>query len=132
MKNKLYTILFLAIIFTDCKSIQTVDSTNGTLENSIDVSYDNHIKNIITTNCISCHSGNYPSAGMSLNNYEKLVNAIKNRELIARINSYSNPMPTSGLMDKSERDLIKSWAKNNFIKKSKIHHLSLYSSFSPF
>ncbi|MGH1338443.1 MAG: hypothetical protein ACRBFS_20175 [Aureispira sp.] len=95
-----------------CKSLYTsTEESNVDLEN---VSYNNAVKNIIANNCIACHSSKRPSAGLNLERYENLVDAVKNKGLLKRINNASNPMPTSGLMSKNERLIIQKWVNNNF------------------
>jgi len=64
---------------------------------------------IIQQYCLGCHSGASPSAGLSLQDYNKIKNAVTNKNLFGRITSTSNPMPPSGLMPECRIKKIKKW-----------------------
>jgi len=74
------------------------------------ITYEANIKSIITNNCFPCH-GNPATDGapFSLTNYKEVVNAVNTRFLRAAINDSDNPMPKTGLMSQSNRDLIGKW-----------------------
>ncbi|MCX2679312.1 hypothetical protein OOZ15_05095 [Galbibacter sp. EGI 63066] len=78
--------------------------------NGEEVTYSGDVKAIIDNNCIQCHA-NPPQndAPMSLVTYNNVVDAVNNRGLNTRINSSSNPMPPTGLMSQSNRDIIDAW-----------------------
>lgn len=78
------------------------------------INYDTHIKPIVTTNCISCHSGATPAANLDLTTYDNVKKSTQNGALIQRINDATNPMPQSGLMSTAERSLFDEWVKNNY------------------
>ena len=83
------------------------------------ITYEAHIRDIITGNCIACHD-NPPSSGapMSLNGYEFVKNAVQTRGLLDRINSTTNPMPPkNGPLTKEERDLIQKWVDDGLLEK---------------
>jgi len=80
------------------------------------ITYETHISPIISSRCISCHSGNNPQAGLLLENYNQVRNASEIGTLIQRINDAANPMPTSGLMSVSTRVLFDEWVNNGFIE----------------
>jgi len=79
------------------------------------VTYNGNIKSI-TSNCTTCHS-NPPTnnAPMSLTTYDDVKNAVENRGLISRINSSTNPMPPTGLISQSSRDLVQAWVNQGFL-----------------
>lgn len=86
-------------------SCDECDTTNLT--------YANGIKAIFDQNCITCHGGSNPSAGLSLTTYQDVKNAlIDPLDLIVRINGgdNSNPvMPQGGRMTQCNIDKIQSW-----------------------
>ncbi|NTW34075.1 MAG: hypothetical protein HGB12_15905 [Bacteroidetes bacterium] len=63
----------------------------------------------IQNNCAGCHSGSNPSAGLMLDNYTNIVNAVNNKNLYGLINSTTNPMPPYGLMSACKIRQIKKW-----------------------
>ena len=80
------------------------------------INYQTHILPIISTRCISCHSGSNPNGNLRLENYDQVRNASENGTLIQRINDAANPMPTSGLMSASTRALFDEWVSGGFIE----------------
>ncbi|WP_281613402.1 hypothetical protein [Flammeovirga sp. SubArs3] len=102
----------LFIIIAACKSVET--SSIDPDISIADISYNGTIKQIINSNCIVCHSGKRPSGNLYLTNYENVVNAVKTRDLVKRINNEADPMPTTGLIEKEERLAIQHWAENGF------------------
>ncbi|MCF8272713.1 MAG: hypothetical protein K9I95_02675 [Flavobacteriaceae bacterium] len=81
------------------------------------VTYNGTIKNIINNNCNSCHgSPTSNSAPMSLTTYSQVKSAVETRGLISRINNTANPMPQSGLMSQTNRNLIQQWVDQGFLE----------------
>lgn len=118
MKKVFFILALFSISYWGCTTSQSVTSGQS-IDNITDVSYNRHIKSIIVNNCITCHSGKFPSADMALDSYEKLVDAVKKRGVLKRINDHRKPMPTTGLMAKKDRMLIKKWVENSFALDSK-------------
>ncbi|MBC2839448.1 hypothetical protein [Robiginitalea sp. SC105] len=79
------------------------------------VSYQADIAPIISSNCTTCH-GDPPTqnAPMSLLTLEQVRSAVENRGLLGRINSTSDPMPPTGRLPQSTRDLIEEWVNQGF------------------
>lgn len=88
--------------------------TNTTLQKLV---YDPGIKKIMTDNCITCHGGPAPSAGLNLENYTSVKTATETGKLIDRINDQTNPMPQRGLMPLSVRKQIEAWKTDGFKEK---------------
>lgn len=106
------TFLFLSsLLYIACKPI---DSHYSKTTNLNDVAYNNTIKNIVRNNCTTCHSGRKPAGGLNLKPYENVVDAIKNKDLLKRINNFSDPMPPDQMLPKNERLAMQKWAENNF------------------
>lgn len=119
-KKLIYT-LSISVFLVNCSSNSTDDVTDPdpTTDPIVTTAtYDANIKSIMNSNCTGCH-GSTPTNGapMSLTTYSQVKNAVENRGLIARINSTSNPMPTSGLMSKKNRDLIQKWKDDGLLEK---------------
>lgn len=113
MTNKIITwsgILFLLTIASCTKKDvpQTPASTK--------ITYDGHVKKIMNGYCYTCHSGSSASAGLRLETYDQVRNAITNKGLLDRINNDNAPMPPSGLMPIEDREEISQWSKLNFPK----------------
>ncbi|NER10972.1 hypothetical protein SAMN06265375_10245 [Muriicola jejuensis] len=91
------------------------DEPNNQNPDPTALTYQNDIRPIIQSNCVSCH-GNPPTnnAPMSLTSLTLVRNAIETRGLISRINSTTNPMPPDGLMAQNARTLIAEWANQGF------------------
>ena len=81
------------------------------------ISYENDIATIIVENCISCHSGESPSASLDLSDLEALTaNALNsgNRGLLNRIERSEGQvgaMPTSYRLTQCQIDQINAWVE---------------------
>lgn len=118
-KGILISLLLFCIIYVKSQSIPLM--TEEIIQINYDsstVDYTNQIAPIIANNCLTCHSGTFPSADMDLDSYDAVVTAVKSYDLLKRINNPKDPMPTSGLISKSKRLLIEEWANNGFLKQS--------------
>lgn len=81
------------------------------------ITYNGNIKSIMSSFCTSCHgSPTTNGAPMSLTTYSQVKSAVENRGLVNRINSTTNPMPQSGLMSQSNRDLIQQWIDDGLLE----------------
>lgn len=109
--KKLAFILFLSLIMTSCSEsvIEEVIITEP-------VNYTSDVAPIISNNCLPCHAGSSPSAGLNLETYTNVRNATQNGNLLARINSASNPMPQSGQMAPALIATIEQWATDGYVE----------------
>ncbi len=124
MKKKLLTaVLLIGLLFSGCsKSGEPEAPGNGNPPpneqpnpNQMTVNYEDDIKGIIQSNCLSCHqSPPINLAPMALTTYEEVMNAVENRGLLSRINSTTNPMPAAGRMPAATRQLIEDWVDQGF------------------
>ncbi|RSK39701.1 hypothetical protein [Mangrovimonas spongiae] len=101
-------------------TISALSCTNTSEDDLIDqipiedvVTYTNHVKPIIDTNCLTCHS-NPPTNGtsLSLTTYSQVKSAVENNNLIGRISSQdpSFLMPFGGQrLPQNLIDLIIQW-----------------------
>lgn len=62
---------------------------------------------VFKKNCTSCHSGATPPKGLDLTNYD-MAKAAANT-ILMRINNSAMPMPPSGLVPQTERDVVSRW-----------------------
>lgn len=76
------------LLVLSCTSVSEEDLVEEIVLPDETVTYVSHVKSIIDTNCISCHT-NPPENGapMPLLTYEHVREAVENRDLIARISS---------------------------------------------
>lgn len=117
LSQTIYVSIFIGIISSCTKAYIPEDvepiTTNSTSDT---ITYQSHIKNIISNNCLSCHSGSSPQGNLLLENYNQVRSTSENGTLIQRINDVSNPMPTSGLMPASTRALFDEWVQNGYLE----------------
>lgn len=107
----------MALFLQNCANVSEDDLIDDTPLPEL-VTYENTVKAIINTNCISCHS-NPPVNGapMSLTTFEDVKNAIENRGLIERISSEDLDfvMPFGGpRLPQNLIDAIIEWQDNEF------------------
>jgi len=66
--------------------------------------------NVFRMRCFSCHSGDRASGSLDLTNYPASFG--KATAIQGRVNNSGSPMPPSGLLPATERDLINRWVSN--------------------
>ncbi len=80
--------------------------------------YTEHVKTIIDTHCISCHS-NPPTqnAPMSLETFQEVVSAVNARSLFSRVTTDNafNIMPVSGKLPQATIDIIEDWIADGLL-----------------
>ncbi|MBK7029243.1 MAG: hypothetical protein IPH45_08500 [Bacteroidales bacterium] len=111
--NKLLVIsLFsLTLFFGGCYYDNEEALYPGTTCDTTSPTYQLTISPIISANCLSCHAGNAPSAGLTLSTYEQVKSAVQNKNLqnhIMQQNGFSI-MPPSGQMNNCKIDQLNSW-----------------------
>ena len=80
-----------------------------------EVTYEADIEPITGTICVMCHMDPpINGAPMPLTTYEQVRNAVETRGLLNRINSSTNPMPPSGLLEENLRERFQAWADQDF------------------
>jgi len=113
MKNNFKIIsLPLIVLFIYSCSYNSEDDLIIANEEIPVVTYTENIKNIIDNNCVSCHGGLSPVAGLSLTNFNEVRLSVLNNGLINRIMLPSgNPklMPVTGRMPQQTIDLVIKW-----------------------
>jgi len=119
---RILCILSLLLTFSNCSS----DDNDSDSETNIDPNpipdqistYTMHVKTIIDTHCISCHS-NPPTQGapMSLETFQEIVSAVNTRDLFDRVatNNAFRVMPTSGRLPQGTIDIIEDWIADGLL-----------------
>ena len=103
--------IFLVFSFSSC-STATIEKVIITES----VTYDADVSIIISNNCLPCHAGTFASAGLNLEGYANVRSATENGNLLARINSVSNPMPQNGQMAPVLITTLEQWAIDGYIE----------------
>ncbi|MGB1041982.1 MAG: hypothetical protein ACPGU6_01180 [Tenacibaculum sp.] len=116
-------IISLGLFLASCSSsseqeIVMPDGGNTGGGTSTKTTYDKDVKTIINNSCATsaCHDATNPTAGLPLTNFSQVKNAAENGNLIARMNSSSNPMPASGRLSSSTRAIIDKWKEDGFLE----------------
>lgn len=73
------------------------------------VTYRSDIETIMTNNCITCHAGPAPNAGLDLSNYQNTRLSFGQGNSVARMNNVTNPMPPSGRLSPQVLQIIDKW-----------------------
>lgn len=101
----------------------TICNTNngkgGTLPDSVSISYNSHIKPMLETYCVGCHTSGSASGGVSLDSYANVIAYVTSGSLygsIAHLNGYS-AMPVGSKLSDCQIQAVKQWidqgASNN-------------------
>jgi len=110
------TTLFLGVI---CLIFYFSSCSTATIEKVIitePVTYDMDVSIIISNNCLPCHAGAFAAGSLNLEDYTNVRTATENGNLLARINSVSNPMPQNGQMAPILIATIEQWAIDGYIE----------------
>lgn len=108
-----FLILFLTGFMISCSNNSEDDLTD--IPDTDAVTYTANIKTLIDDNCVGCHGNPLANgAPFPMTNYDELVEAAKNKNIIGRMSSTSNPMPPSGTLPSSTVDLVKKWIEDGF------------------
>jgi hypothetical protein len=107
----LFLFVFITYSFSSC-STATIDEVIITET----ITFDADVSVIISNNCLPCHAGTFPSAGLNLEGYSNVRSATENGNVLARINNVSSPMPQSGQMSATLIATIEQWAIDGYIE----------------
>jgi len=110
--NLIITAFALSCLLFGCSTatIEEVEEIDGL------VTYTTDVRPIISNNCLPCHAGSTPSAGLNLETFVNVRNATQNGNVLVRINSSSNPMPQGGQMAPALIATIEQWAADGYLE----------------
>jgi cytochrome c5 len=86
----------------------------GTSCDTASPTYSQTISPIISSNCLGCHSGSAPSAGLLLDTYANLKAAVQSKNLqdhLVQQNGFSL-MPPAGMLSNCKIDQVNAWVQN--------------------
>ena len=113
-KHKLLIYSITLITMTSCTKAVIDETPPSTITETI--FYTPHVEQIMTNNCISCHSGPAAKAGLDLTTYENVRFYAEQSNLIQRMNSANNPMPPSGLLSAEIRQMMDKWVEGGYLR----------------
>lgn len=112
--KKIFFVLVFAVLLISCSSNSGDDLTDRPPVQD-EVTYQGTVKAIIDNRCNSCHgSPTTNGAPFSLTTFQEVSARID--PIINSINNISNPMPPSGLMAITTRDLIQKWKDDGLLE----------------
>lgn len=99
MKKKIILLATISFGFlytqTGCYNDKAENILGPNVCDTINVSYSQHIAPYVNSQCVNCHSGSAPSAGIDLSNYTLVKASVNNGTFGGSINHQSgfSPMP---------------------------------------
>ncbi|WNJ20460.1 hypothetical protein [Pontibacter sp. G13] len=97
-------------------AISCTENTEPENTPTVEITYTADVKPIMDLYCTGCHSGTEPSGDVDLSTYANLKDATQNGAVIQRMNDGQAPMPPTGLLEVSQRDLIAEWADGGYLE----------------
>lgn len=87
----------------------------GACETS-NVTFSNSIAPLVATSCEGCHSGSYPSAGISLTNYDQIAAIASSGAFYGVVTSSSGwvSMPPGIELSECNKETIRIWVENGY------------------
>lgn len=118
MKKTTVTLILTGLLFWSCSNDSEADLGEPNIPETI--TYEGNIKQIISNNCLTCHS-DPPANGapFALNTYDRVRNRIENGNLLTAIDRQTGQvgaMPPPGRMPQATIDMIKQWADKGFLE----------------
>jgi mono/diheme cytochrome c family protein len=110
--NQTIIVFIATVTFGSCTNAIINDEEVVPINN--EVKYNPNVNAIMFNNCVTCHGGGAPSAGLDLTTYSTVRNATENGNLLNRINNGANPMPSAGLMNVQDRATIQKWKDDGY------------------
>ncbi|MGB1296442.1 MAG: c-type cytochrome domain-containing protein [Flavobacteriales bacterium] len=117
MNKLIFSGVVLAFCLQSCTKAIIEEPDKGTLP-PIDkkITYNPDVQTIMYNNCITCHGGSVPSAGLKLNNFADVKNSAQNGTLIQRMNADVLPMPPSGKLPAEVLQILDKWKADGFLE----------------
>lgn len=114
MKRNQIFMFFVGVLFFASCTKAVIDNEEPTGPITETVTYNAVVSDIMVNNCVTCHSGLAPSAGLDLTTYANVRFSTENGSLLGRIENVGNPMPPNGLMPSNLRAQIAKWAQDGY------------------
>jgi len=113
----LFFILLSIMFFINCEKHSEDDLIIPQNPIDTETTYNEDIKQIFNSSCISCH-GNPPANGApsSFDTYVLFRNGVENGAILDRMNNNVNPMPPGGNLPASTIAIIEQWAANGYLE----------------
>jgi len=114
---KIERFLFFALsilLFTSCSSNSTDDLTDPI---PATITYKANVKSIIDQSCAvsGCHNAATNTAGLTLETYGQVKDAVMNKNAIGRMENSSTPMPPTGNLPTTTISIVKKWREQGYI-----------------
>lgn len=117
MINKNSLTFLIGFIVISCTNDSSDDFPNPIPQ---EVNYSDHVKGIMTNNCLACHnSGPNPIGPFPLETYDQVREETENGNLLFRIQLPPGDrlvMPQSGKMSQTNIDIIIKWADQGYLE----------------
>ncbi len=117
MINKSSFVILMGLIITSCANDSSEDFPNPIPK---EVSYTEHIEEIMTNNCLACHNSDpNPIAPFPLETYDEVREQTENGNLLFRIQLPPGDrlvMPQSGKMPQTNIDILVKWADQGYME----------------
>lgn len=118
MSSKVYFLaitLYLTIFLGSCTTAVIDEVSVGGLDPiQRTILYDPDVQTIMFNNCVTCHGGPAPNAGVDLTTYDNVRFYTESGNLNQRMNDAASPMPPSGLLPAEQRQIIAKWIEDGF------------------
>lgn len=109
---------FASCYYDNLEELHPKDTTQVITCDTGNVNYSNHISNILSTHCTSCHSGGAPSGGISLTDYTSVKNIAATGKLVGAVtwDGTASPMPkgAANKIPDCSIEQIKKWVRTNY------------------
>ncbi len=118
MKTIRYILPILAIALFSCESNTYEDLEEDIMFNG-PVTYNQHIKPIVSANCMSCHGTGGTASFRPLGTYADMKEAVQNTDLLDRIqrqNGEPGIMPQTGRMPQGTINMVLQWNADGLLE----------------
>ncbi len=118
MKNSILSSLLILIAFLSMEGCYYDNEEDlypidpNSICDTVDVSYSVTVKAILEANCVSCHTGNFPSGNQLLDNYQSVADIANTGKLygvISHQDRFTAMPPSQVKINACDIDKIKSW-----------------------
>jgi hypothetical protein len=117
MNKRVYKVITaMVFVFSSCTKAIIDENPVDPKPLTDTIKYNPEVQGLMYDNCVTCHAGAAPSAGLRLDNYKDTKYATENGNLIQRMNSTTSPMPPSGILSADKRQIMDKWITDGFLE----------------